>query len=154
MAWTFVMTQPGAPVIYYGDEIGLPGSNDPDNRRPMRFGNELTTPEAEIFAHVKRMSALRLQLPALREGRLNILHADTETIVYTRESSDHGTVLVGLNRSVDPKELQLEWTPSVSSPLVAVFGAELEQFENHVSLTLSGRSLQFTLLAEDQRDEP
>ena len=35
----FIGTIPGVPVIYYGDEIGMPGAGDPDNRRMMRFDN-------------------------------------------------------------------------------------------------------------------
>jgi glycosidase len=39
MLTAFNMTIPGVPVIYYGDEIGIPGGNDPDSRRMMKFDN-------------------------------------------------------------------------------------------------------------------
>ncbi|MCK7525308.1 MAG: alpha-amylase family glycosyl hydrolase [Ignavibacteriales bacterium] len=37
----YLLTIPGVPIIYYGDEIGMTGAADPDNRRMMRFGNQL-----------------------------------------------------------------------------------------------------------------
>ncbi|MEZ4467302.1 MAG: hypothetical protein R3F43_23360 [bacterium] len=43
LAQAFVLTVPGAPVLYYGDEFGLPGVGDPDNRRPMRFGGRTSS---------------------------------------------------------------------------------------------------------------
>ncbi|MFN7259736.1 MAG: alpha-amylase family glycosyl hydrolase, partial [Cyclobacteriaceae bacterium] len=57
----FMMTIPGIPVIYYGDEIGDPGGNDPDNRRMMRFENlsdqeQLNRATTEKLVHLRRNS--------------------------------------------------------------------------------------------------
>lgn len=64
---------PGIPVIYYGDEIGLPGAGDPDNRRMMRF--ELTDPD-EIALRQKVS-----ELNHLRRAHLPLLYGTTRTSV-------------------------------------------------------------------------
>ena len=56
MAFNF--TVPGIPIIYYGDEIGLAGGNDPDNRRMMKFSN-LTAPETALKEKVQKLCVLR-----------------------------------------------------------------------------------------------
>ena len=43
----YLLTIPGVPIIYYGDEIGMTGAADPDNRRMMRFGNQLNEHEKQ-----------------------------------------------------------------------------------------------------------
>ncbi|MBI4703069.1 MAG: hypothetical protein HY744_18285, partial [Deltaproteobacteria bacterium] len=58
------MTLPGAPVLYYGDEIGLPGAGDPDNRRPMRFDADLAPRETGTLEAVGRLGRLRACLRA------------------------------------------------------------------------------------------
>ena len=46
LAWTLLFTQPGMPLVYYGDEFGLPGYGDPDNRQP--FGDPSSTAEFRL----------------------------------------------------------------------------------------------------------
>lgn len=66
LAYLFQMAFPGAPVIYYGDEIGLEGGKDPDNRRA--FPWQATSWNHELRNWVKTLISLRKHTPALRRG--------------------------------------------------------------------------------------
>ncbi|MBA3242313.1 MAG: cyclomaltodextrinase N-terminal domain-containing protein, partial [Acidobacteria bacterium] len=77
LAQTFIMTARGTPLLYYGDELAMPGGGDPDNRRdfPGGFPNDArnaftktgrTAIENDVFNHLQRLARLRAELPALR----------------------------------------------------------------------------------------
>ena len=68
LAFAYAMTIPGVPLIYYGDEIGLAGANDPDNRRLMAFGNALSPRQSEALALVSAWAKARLRYPSLSRG--------------------------------------------------------------------------------------
>lgn len=74
------MTWPGAPTIYYGDEAGLCGWTDPDNRRTYPWGRE----EEELIAYHKALAALRERLPVLKRGSIQLLTAGYGLISYAR----------------------------------------------------------------------
>ena len=61
----FQFTYLGSPIIYYGDELGMEGGEDPDCRRPMRWDDVEDNPTR---AHYQKLARLRAQLPALRTG--------------------------------------------------------------------------------------
>jgi len=65
LAWTWLLTRPGLPLVYYGDEIGLPGYFDPDNRQGMKFEGDLSDQEAQTRAHVAALGQARLANKAL-----------------------------------------------------------------------------------------
>ncbi len=146
------MTQPGAPVIYYGDEIGLPGANDPDNRRPMRFDTELSALERDVLAHTKYMGMFRKTSPALRRGHLELLHADDDTLVYARTSREYGSVIVALNRSLSERELTIAWDPQTRGQISALLGAQMLQSDTELVLTLEPLSSDSTTDQGDYRD--
>jgi glycosidase len=108
LALGFILTMPGLPVIYYGDEFGQIGGGDPDNRRPMRFDAELTLEEHETLSFTQRLGRFRRCHEALKSGRLEILVAGEHNALY-RRVSDHGAwVLIRLNRgSSAPIGLQI-----------------------------------------------
>ncbi|HMM28475.1 MAG TPA: maltodextrin glucosidase [Aggregatilineaceae bacterium] len=91
-AATLLMTFPGVPSIYYGDEIGLSGDGDPDNRRPMIW-DEARWNHARR-ALFQRLIALRRGSPALREGGFQVLHAAGDTLAFLREASDERLIVV------------------------------------------------------------
>jgi neopullulanase len=103
-ALTFVLTLPGVPLLYYGDEVGLPGTGDPDNRRMMRFGAELTAKEAALLQHVQKVGQARTQSRGLRFGARYTLRAEDDLLVYQR---DDGTgpdgALVVIHRGPAPR---------------------------------------------------
>ena len=74
------MTWPGAPAIYYGDEAGVCGWTDPDNRRTYPWGNE----NLELIEFHRYMTELHRSLPALRVGSLKSLLAGDHLIAYGR----------------------------------------------------------------------
>ena len=85
-AWTILLTRPGVPLIYYGDEAGMVGSNDPDNRRMMIFDNDLNEQQKSMLDYVQRLGQIRKAHPALRYGTRQDLQADNENWCYLMTS--------------------------------------------------------------------
>lgn len=75
----FQMTHPGVPIIYYGDELGMPGEDDPDCRRPMPWDR---VEDNEMLAYYKSLTAMRHASPALRYGTLRTWWVDERTGLY------------------------------------------------------------------------
>ncbi|MBZ0276069.1 MAG: DUF3459 domain-containing protein [Anaerolineae bacterium] len=90
---TLLMTYPGVPNIYYGDEIGMEGAWDPDNRRCMRWDE--STWDTGLRAHYQRLIRLRRESPALRHGGFQHLYAADGLLVYQRQSAEQRLVVVG-----------------------------------------------------------
>jgi len=97
---SIVATIPGLPVIYYGDEIGMVGGNDPDNRRMMRFNN-LKKEEQEVKKATAGLLNFRQKALPLIFGDFKVLHLENNQLVYQRRYFDE-VVIVALN---DSKEL-------------------------------------------------
>jgi glycosidase len=89
----FNMTMPGIPVTYYGDEIGDPGANDPDNRRMMRF-DQLLQQELNVKSVVERLGKLRAQSMPLLYGDLDILSCSDTHLVYIRRYFNQHVIVV------------------------------------------------------------
>ena len=89
----YLLTIPGVPVIDYGDEIGMTGASDPDNRRMMRFGDQLNNSEKENFKEISRLIKIRDNNSALCYGDFEDLLVDQNVFAYLRErrvvSSNH-----------------------------------------------------------------
>jgi glycosidase len=96
LAFALLLTLRGIPQIYAGDEIGMPGGGDPDNRRdfPGGFPGDgrnaftqagRTADEQKIFAQLQSLLTLRKQHPALRRGRYVHIFSDERTFVYVRD---------------------------------------------------------------------
>jgi neopullulanase len=116
LAFAFLLTTRGIPMIYYGDEIGLPGGPDPDNRRdfPGGFPGDTrdaftdagrTAAERALFDHVRRLLHLRAGFEPLRRGRLVNLLVSDRRYAYARVG-DGGTALVLLNSAPQTETLE------------------------------------------------
>ncbi|MFC4776566.1 alpha-glycosidase [Paenibacillus sp. GCM10023252] len=93
LAVVFLLTYIGTPCIYYGDEIGLDGGDDPDCRKCMEWDREKQ--DRELFDFYKLLIALRREHSVLRHGRFGFLKADDNDtrIIYERiDESMHFTV--------------------------------------------------------------
>ncbi|MGJ8650364.1 MAG: alpha-amylase family glycosyl hydrolase [Opitutaceae bacterium] len=141
LAMTFLLTIDGVPMIYYGDEIGMSGAGDPDNRRMMRFGDDVTAAEASVRAHFAKLAHTRRAHPALFMGSRRALEAGADRYAYVRAYGDD-RALVLFNRSDRKLEFNLNVGPEIgSSELIdALTGASVRVRNGHVVLTLSPMS--------------
>ena len=102
--WAWQMTLPGAPCVYYGDEAGLQGGKDPDNRRPYPWGRENKFLQTACRSFIQ----LRNQYDALRTGRMIPILAEGDVYIYARSveggrdvfgsPAEDGLFFVALNR--------------------------------------------------------
>lgn len=95
LAFLLQMTVPGAPNIYYGDEIGLNGRNDPYCRKAFPW-HEPEKWDVELLSEVQRLAAMRHRLVALRRGDFRVLHAAGHLVVFERRIGND-RVVVALN---------------------------------------------------------
>src|SRR5690606_24834167 len=94
----YILTIPGVPIIYYGDEIGMTGAADPDNRRMMRFGDQLNEIEKQTMEDVSKLIHIRKDHPALRYGDFLTLQADENIYAYLRSDMNE-RILVIVNKN-------------------------------------------------------
>ena len=108
------MTWPGAPTIYYGDEAGLAGWTDPDNRRCYPWGKE----DQELIDLHRALTALRRNHPVLRTGSITSLGAGNGWISYARFDEEECIVVVCNNsleeRRISPDVWRADATEGVS----------------------------------------
>jgi glycosidase len=100
-AFAVMFTTKGAPLIYYGDEIGLPGAGDPDNRRMMQWTGYLA-PQQTLHDRVAKLLAIRAAHPALRRGARTTLFVDADLWVFsvtTTVGTATDPVYVAINRN-------------------------------------------------------
>lgn len=88
------MSWPGAPTIYYGDEAGMVGWTDPDNRRCYPWGRE----DQDLIEMHRKLARLRLEHPVLRHGSFKTLGGGTGWIAYGRFDEKDCAVIVCNNR--------------------------------------------------------
>lgn len=106
LAATVQFTWPGAPSIYYGEELGMQGGADPDNRRGMEWNR--ATQGNPMLRFYKRLIEIRNASRALQSGDPAILLADdgAKTLAYSRTFGDD-VAIVALNRSDKPQTLSI-----------------------------------------------
>jgi glycosidase len=104
MASLIQFTLPGAPTVYYGDEAGITGDDDPDDRRTFPWLDQGRKPDWQMQQHYRMLSALRKMYPALTRGDLKVLLADnaSEMVAYGRKTEFQAAVVM-INRSAETR---------------------------------------------------
>ena len=113
LAYTFLLTVRGTPLLYYGDEIAMPGGGDPDNRRDFPGGwrsdprnafeaSGRTEQQEAVWSHVQRLLELRAERSDLRTARMEHLQAGEQSFVYRR-----GRTVVALNNDTAAVTIRL-----------------------------------------------
>ena len=94
------MTLPGVPIVYYGDEAGVTGGKDPDNRRTYPWGNE----NLDILNYYRLLIGIRNREKALKKGNFKFYDTDLDVCMYERQFENE-VVLVAVNTSNENKAL-------------------------------------------------
>ncbi len=105
--YAYMNAIPGIPVIYYGSEFGMTGASDPDNRRMMKFDNELSDYEKQMLNDVGKILNLRKEHTALRYGDFLTIKADKRIFAFVR-SDFNERILVVLNKSLIPQTIEID----------------------------------------------
>jgi cyclomaltodextrinase / maltogenic alpha-amylase / neopullulanase len=146
MLHAFVSTIPGIPIIYYGDEIGMPGANDPDNRRMMRF-SDLKPEEQDVKTTVTKLCNMRKSSMALCYGDTRILKADKHTLIFMRQYFDHVSV-IAMNRSGEAIDISLELPSYINTTnLKPAFGSAVKIDGQTIHLNL--KALSFDIVSNE-----
>ena len=155
LAFGLTLTLRGIPEIYYGDEIGMAGGGDPDNRRDFPGGwigdandafteSGRTREQQNIFSYVQSLLRLRREHAALRSGQLWHLASDDFSYVFVRESEEE-RIVVAFNNAEQPRELHIPLgdTPAhEASAIGLLFGeAKAELTKGDLRLTMPAQSI-------------
>ena len=155
LAFGLTLTLRSIPEIYYGDEIGMSGGGDPDNRRDFPGGwigdsndaftqSGRTREQQEIFSYVQSLLRIRHEHPALHGGQFWHLASDESAYVFLRESEEE-RIVVAFNNAAQARELRipLNGTPMQKAEelLNLLGGATAEVSGNELRLSLPTQSL-------------
>ncbi len=137
----FQMTMPGAPCIYYGDEIGLIGATDPFSRAafPWQDKSQWNQPLLHFF---QRAGMLRRQHAVLRTGKFDVLHAEGDLFAFRRRLGEQTAVVV-FNRGPQNAQLDLALPDERSGRAFEdVWNGGSTQLQNHTlpSVSVPARS--------------
>ena len=118
LAQTLIMTSRGTPLLYYGDEIAMPGGNDPDNRRDFPGGfpsdginafdaSGRTKTQNDVWNHLALLGKLRNELEPLRKGTTLDLLEEEQQMAYVR-STEKDAVIIIFNNDTKPATVEFK----------------------------------------------
>lgn len=108
------MTWPGAPAVYYGDEAGVCGFTDPDNRRTYPWGHE----DTELIAFHKEIIKIHKSCPELRTGSIKCLDMDYNYLAYGRFKENDQTIVLINNNEYELTKRVSVWETGVPKEAV------------------------------------
>jgi neopullulanase len=137
LAWLFLFAYPGAPCIYYGNEIGLDGKHDPDNRRSFPWDESKW--DKDLLNHAKEVVKLRKKNPALRRGDFKRLWSEQGIYAFSRSLDGH-TFIIALNASESPQQAEVRFEGKRNPKMMFGEASSISVREDHLKFTIPARS--------------
>jgi cyclomaltodextrinase / maltogenic alpha-amylase / neopullulanase len=138
-ATLFQMLYPGSPAIYYGDEVGVTGGDDPFNRGTYPWPDLGGKPDQQLLAEFKRWTKLRADHPILRRGSLGApLHADQHVIALAR-TLNSDTVITATNNAATAKTIRMQLPSTLTNQAEltdVISGARFKVISGFIDLTI------------------
>ena len=136
-----ISTIPGIPVIFYGDEIGIPGGNDPDNRKMMRFKN-LNKDEQNLKDITTKLLHIHTSSTSLIYGDFKIIKAEKDIFVFERKYFDKVSYVV-INNSSEAQTFNIKVSKNIDMKnIVSKFGNKLKLQGNNIEATVAPLSFE------------
>ena len=129
LAALLLYTFPGSPTIFYGDEAGMEGFEDPFNRGTFPWGREDRT----LTEWYRLLGCIRQERPSLLRGHIEYLRAQGHCLIWARQEAGERTV-TAVNAGDQPMALELPWEGAVAEDLLT--GQRFLNQEGKVSLVL------------------
>ena len=124
-------TMPGSPTVYYGDEAGVEGFEDPLNRKTYPWGHE----EKRLVEWYKKLGRLRKNLDVLQDGELFFEYASGGLLIYSRKLLSDGTAAVmAVNRS--DSEIKFDIRAKGESVTDLISGKEYEIIDRNAEVNI------------------
>ncbi|MGB3536165.1 MAG: glycoside hydrolase family 13 protein [Microcoleaceae cyanobacterium] len=139
LATLLLLTFPGAPSIYYGNEVGLAGRTDPDSRRSFP---SIENWDKSVLEYHKKLIAIRHRYPALQTGHYQVLFAEGLVYVFARILGSE-VVIVAVNSGTEAEKVTVSLKGLPAYPSQVVYGDSTTHYlaENHeLELSVAGRS--------------
>ena len=137
LAWLFQFAYPGAPNIYYGDEIGLDGKHDPDCRKSFPWDENKW--DKNLLAYIKELITLRKKNPALRRGDFKRLWSADGVYAFSR-SYKGKTFIVALNVSELPQQAHVTYEAQKNPKPVFGEASDMSVEDGRLRFTIPARS--------------
>jgi neopullulanase len=137
LAWLFLFTYPGAPCIYYGDEIGIDGEQDPYCRKSFLWDENAW--DQNLRSYVSDLVALRKQNIALRRGDFKRLWSADGIYAFSR-SLDAKTFVVAMNASDSPQQAEVAYEAGSTPNVVCGAATDVHAGEGRLRFKIPARS--------------
>lgn len=144
MAFTYLFTAPGIPIVYYGSEIALNGGKAPDNQRQMNF-----RADKELIDYITKLGELRNQYRSLSRGSMEMLYEKKGMVIYKRVYQGE-TAVIAINNTRKSQSAELASSKiAVGKELRGVLGGDVIKSNNqHYQFILDRDKAEIYLVAE------
>ncbi len=146
LAQALLMAIDGVPMVYYGDEIGMTGAGDPDNRRDMRFDDKVSAKEKRVFENFGKLGALRRAHPALRYGSRRTLSAGHDLYAFVRAHLADRVVVL-FNRATNGSQFEVRVSPELADGdyVEALSGKSVSVKDGQLHLIMPAQTAAFVI---------